>query len=276
MESRAECCSAWPVAGGGCADRGHILVPVGCTGQPPPVRWCVSLRTLAGTARGPYRGGNLTSPGHEVVGSRPSRAGLRPIRPAGLQGGGDDGLGLHRVHHCADHHGAAGPVHDGLGLVGEAACADPLPGSLVAVALPATVTAGADGPLPARSGGPVGCFAVPERCEAVRAVLRGIPRRHCHDRNAGLGCQVPHTVGDLTAHGLGHARVLGAAHASSFHRPKVLQIDDRGPHCSGLIDCPAGSSPRQRVVEVGPALRDTPDLLRQHSVLAVQGGIGEP
>src|SRR6476646_82955 len=176
MESRAECCSAWPVAGGGCAHRGHALVPVGCAGEPGPVRWCVSLRTLADATRRPYRGGNLTSPGHEVVGSRLGGAGLRPVRPAGLRGGRDDGLGFHRVHHRADRHGAAGAVHDGLGLVGEAACGDTPPGAMVAVALPTTVTAGAGGPLPARHGGPVRCLAVPERCEAVRAVLRSIPR----------------------------------------------------------------------------------------------------
>src|SRR5437879_5251748 len=163
MESRAQCCSAWPVGGGGCADRRHALVPVGCTGQPGPARCCVSLRTLARRAVGPGGGGCPASPGRGACGLSPGGTGLGPVAPVGLFGSWcDDRACFEVVDHGRDDHLSGGTIRDGLRLVGQAACRDTAPRPVVAVALPAAaVTVGADGPFPAHGGGPVGCFAVP-------------------------------------------------------------------------------------------------------------------
>lgn len=270
VEARAQCCSSRPVsARGGCADRCHALVPVGCAGQPGPVRVSVSLRTLACRTCGSGGGGCPASPGRRTCGSRPGGAGLGPVVPAGLVGSRcDDCAGFELVHHRADHHRAAGAVSDGLGLVGEAACGDTPPGALVAVALPPA--AGAEGPFPSGCGGPVGGFAVPQRGEALGAVLGGVARRDGDDSDPRFGGEVAHVVHDLSAHLLGEAGVHGAAHASGFHRPQVFDVDHRGRGGDGLIHCPACGSPREGVVEVRTPVADVPDLIGQDRVLGGQ------
>jgi hypothetical protein len=170
MESSAQCCPAYLMVPAG---RRHALVPVGCAGQPGPARVSVSLRTLARRTCGSGGGGCPASPGRGACGAAPGGAGLGPV-PAGLCGGRfDHGLGFEFVHHAADDHGAAGAVGHGLGLVGEAAGGDALPRPRVAVALPATLGVGADGPFPARCGGPVGGLAVAQRDQTAGTVPGG-------------------------------------------------------------------------------------------------------
>jgi hypothetical protein len=123
VESRAQGCPAWPVAGGGCADRCHVLVPVGCAGQPGPVRGCVSLRTLARRALRAGGGGCPASPGRGACWPVPGRSGLGPVAAADGGGRGDHGCGFELVHDGADGHGCAGTVDDGRGLMGQAAAA---------------------------------------------------------------------------------------------------------------------------------------------------------
>jgi len=176
VEPCAQCCSSRLVPPGGCAGRRHALVPVGCAWQRGPVRVSVSLRTLARRAAQPGGGGCPASPGHRTWWLVQGGPGLGPV-PADRAGArGDDCPGFAAVLYGADDHGPAGAVRDGRRLVGEAACRDALPGARVAVAL---VAAGAaDGPFPAGCRGPVGGFAVLQRLEALRAVSRGVPRRH--------------------------------------------------------------------------------------------------
>ena len=120
VESCAECCPARPVAGPG-ADRVVLaLVPGGCAGQ-SPVRGGGSLRTLAGPARGPCRGGCSASPGRGAWGLAPRRSGLRPVRPGGLGVLRDDRGGLQAVDDRRDGQVAVAAVGERRGLVGEAA-----------------------------------------------------------------------------------------------------------------------------------------------------------
>jgi hypothetical protein len=251
VEACAQCYSLRSVTGGGCADRCHALVSVGCAGQPGPVRVSVSLRTLARRTRRSGGGGCPASPGRRTCCVSPGGSGLGPV-PAGLRRGRcDDRARFESFDHCADGHGAAGAVGHGFGLVGEAAGGDASPRALVAVALPAA--GGAGGPFPAGCGGPVGGLAVPQLNQAPRAVLRGVPGRDRDHHDAHLGSEVPYPVHDPAAHRLRHAGVQGAAHALGFHRPQVFQVDDARPGRDGLVHSPPCGSPRQRLVAVRPA-----------------------
>jgi hypothetical protein len=183
VESCAECCSAGPVAGPGADRVMPALVPGGCAGQ-SPARGGGSLRTPAGPARGPFRGGCPASPGRGAWGLAPGRSGLGPVRPGGLGVIGDDRGGLETVDDRRDGHLAAGAVGERRGLVGEAAGGDALPGPVVAVALPSATGVRADGPLPARPGGPVRCGAVAQRGEAAGAVPGGVRGGHGDDGDA--------------------------------------------------------------------------------------------
>ncbi|SFN71359.1 hypothetical protein SAMN04487980_102939 [Streptomyces sp. cf124] len=237
VETRAQCCSSWPVSADGCDGRRHALVPVGCAGQPSAVRVGVSLRTLARRARGVGGGGCPASPGRRTCWVSPGGSGLGPVRPAGLRRGGDDSARFELVDHGADGHGPAGVVGDGLALVGQAACGDTPPRALVAVALPAAGVA--DGPLPAGCGGPVGGPAVPQHLQALRAVPGGAPRRDGDHGDARLGGQVPYPVHDLPAHGLGEPGVHSAAHAPGLHRAEVFDVDHGRRGGDGQVDGPA-------------------------------------
>ncbi len=248
VEARASRRASWPVPVGGCADRRHALVPVGCSGQRSPARWCVSLRTPARRSRGSGGGGCPASPGRWACGRAPGRSVLGPVLPAGLYSGPvDHGDGFEFVDHRADGHGPGGAVGDGLGLMGQATCGDTLPGSGVAIALPAAAGAGAQGPLPAGCGGAVGGLAVAQRGEAAGAVPGGATRGDGDDGDAHLGGQVPHPFHDPPAYLLGEARVEGAAHAAGLHRPEVLDVDHARVDAEGLVDCHgAGLQPRRR------------------------------
>lgn len=80
VEARAQRCPSRLVpTRGGCADRRHALVPVGCAGQPHPARWCVSLRTLSRRAAGAGGGGCSASPGRGACGAVPGGSGLGPV-----------------------------------------------------------------------------------------------------------------------------------------------------------------------------------------------------
>lgn len=272
MESSAQRCPSLLV---GVLDRRvHTLVPVGCARQAVPGRVSVSLRTLARRPRRTGGRGCPASPGRGACCSRPGGAGLRPIpAPAGLGGRADDGFGFESVDHRADHQRPGSAVRNGLGLVCEAAGCDTPPSAVITVALPAAFLVGADRPLPARRGAAVRCLAVPQRGEAGRAVLGGVPRRHGHHGDADFGGEVPHAVDDLSAHLLGHAGVVGAAHAECFHRAEVFNMDHRRSGHDGLIDSPTGGGPCHRVVEVGAAAGDVSDLVAQHLVPLGQGVI---
>lgn len=145
---------------------------------------------------------------------------------------------------------------------------------------PCHLQPGPQGPLPARDGGPVGGLAVPEWCEALRAVFGGVAGRDGDHRDARFGGEVPYPVGDLPAYHLGQAGVHGAAHTACFHRPQVFEVDDTRPSGDGLIHCPPCARPRECIVEVRPSVGHGLDLIGQDCLLPVQrvllGLAGEP
>ncbi len=95
------------------------------------------------------------------------------------------------------------------------------------------------------------------------------------DGDTGFDARVPHAVHDLPADLLGQAGVEGAAHAASFHRAQVFDIDHTRTGSEGLADRPAGSGPGQGVVSLFTldpdvtAMAHAPLVYRLHALLAL-------